>query len=447
MLRFVTFFAVAVVLASADPQPVNIFKTDITPDEAQQYLNSPPFTDPQLSGRTAVLPLVRWNDPSFRAAEAGPTLGHYWKNGKEIENTNDYLEEVYNAAQFHGQDGLGAYTYGYKAPESSKVENRVRSGDVTGSYVYKAGPGNDDLIKVRYWADSEGFHQEDNIPKFAPQQVEETAEVKEARLAHEKAWQEAVDNVNHPLEYQQKQQQQLFQQWQKQGIDVNSLPQISQFGQNNADQNNAQQQHYPQHQQHQNQYQSGQQYQAAYNQQYQGAASNQQYLGVPSNQQYQAASNSQYHQVPSNQQYQSVPPNQQDSTNQYQAAASTQQNQYSLPPSGPKDVIPAASNQQYQAVPSQYQGGQQHQSSQSSQQYQKQQTYQASQQQQNQLDDGSYNKEKYEDPEPTGPPRGFFYSFDYPVSIIVAKSDIQGGATNPGQPVDHDTVAVSGQHY
>lgn len=54
--------------------------------------------------------------------------------------------QVYDASQFHGQDGLGGYAYGYQAPESSKVENRARSGDVTGSYTYK--DGNNELIKV-----------------------------------------------------------------------------------------------------------------------------------------------------------------------------------------------------------------------------------------------------------------------------------------------------------
>jgi hypothetical protein len=49
-----------VVLAAGAPQPTNVFEIDITPEEAQKYLNSPPFTEPQLSGRTAVLPLVRF---------------------------------------------------------------------------------------------------------------------------------------------------------------------------------------------------------------------------------------------------------------------------------------------------------------------------------------------------------------------------------------------------
>ncbi|XP_026328001.1 glutenin, high molecular weight subunit DX5-like, partial [Hyposmocoma kahamanoa] len=93
--------------------------------------------------------------------------------------------------------------------------------------------------------------------------------------------------------------------------------------------------------------------------------------------------------------------------------------------------------------------GQKQQLSQSSQYYQKQQSGQFGQQGGQQ--GGQYGQqsgygqhqqvEKLEEPEPTGPPRGFFYSFDYPVSIIVRK-DAQGqnGPVNPGHPVDHDTV-------
>ncbi|KAL4704985.1 hypothetical protein ACJJTC_005471 [Scirpophaga incertulas] len=210
MFRFVPILAVAVALAAGAPQPVsNVFEIDISPEEAQKYLNSPPFTEPQLSGRTAVLPLVKWNDPRFRTAEAGPTLGHYWKNGHEIENTDDYVEEVYDASQFHGQDGLGAYVYGYQAPESAKVENRVHSGDVTGSYTYR--DGNNELVKVRYWADSEGFHQEDNLPKIQLQPVQETEEVRQARLAHEKAWKEAAEASLHPNAHQEYDKYQEYQ--------------------------------------------------------------------------------------------------------------------------------------------------------------------------------------------------------------------------------------------
>ncbi|XP_021181960.2 uncharacterized protein LOC110370470 [Helicoverpa armigera] len=190
MLRFAILAAV-VVFASGAPQSNYVFKNDITPEEAQQYLNQLPFNEPKLAGRTAVLPLVRYDDPRFRSAEAGPTLGHYWKDGHEIENTNDYLEEVYNAAQYHGQDGLGQYAYGYETPQSSKVENRKGSGVVSGSYVYQV-PGQKDLVKVNYYADSQGFHQEDNLPKVELKPAEETPALREARLAFEKAWNEAA---------------------------------------------------------------------------------------------------------------------------------------------------------------------------------------------------------------------------------------------------------------
>ncbi|XP_047986468.1 dual specificity tyrosine-phosphorylation-regulated kinase mbk-1-like [Leguminivora glycinivorella] len=339
MLRFVTLCTLAVALSSAAPNPVsNVFEIDISPEEAAKYLNSPPFTEPQLSGRTGVLPLVRWNDPRFRSAEAGPTLGHYWKNGHEIENTDDYVEEVYDASQFHGQDGLGGYAYGYQAPESSKVENRARSGDVTGSYTYK--DGNNELIKVRYWADSEGFHQEDNLPKVELKPVEEAADVREARLAHEKAWQEAAAA-------------------------------------------------------------------AAQNPDPQG----------------EYHSNYDYNQAASEQQQNVVAPAREGKAFA-QAQSSFQSNQYSQ-------------QQQYQQQPQkQYQQPQKQYQQPQKQQYQQPQKQQQYQQQQQ-------HGQQQEEPEPTGPPRGFFYSFNYPVSIIEPKSGQQPGAVNPGQTVDHDTVGVS----
>lgn len=169
----------------------NIFEIDITPEEAQRYLQSPPFTQPQLSTRQRTLPLIRYDDARFRSADAGPTLGHYWKNGREIENTEDYVEHIYDAQQYHGQDGLGAYAYGYQAPESAKVESREHSGVVRGSYTYDAGLR--EPVRVQYYADHSGFHQEDNLPKPPPPQPpQETVEVREARMKHEQAWQQAA---------------------------------------------------------------------------------------------------------------------------------------------------------------------------------------------------------------------------------------------------------------
>ncbi|XP_013134426.1 PREDICTED: uncharacterized protein LOC106100198 [Papilio polytes] len=204
MLRFATLLAAAAAVVVASAQPVsNVLQLDLAPEEAQQYLNNPPFAEPQLAGRTNILPLIRYDDPRFRSAEAGPTLGHYWRNGQEIQDPENYQEEVYEAAQFHGQSGRGDYAYGYRTPESAKVEDRAGSGNVQGSYVYKN--NNNELVKVRYWADSQGFHQEDNLPKVELKPAEETAEVREARLAHERAWQLARAASLHaplPQEYE-----------------------------------------------------------------------------------------------------------------------------------------------------------------------------------------------------------------------------------------------------
>uniref|UniRef100_A0A2A4JKU3 Cuticle protein n=1 Tax=Heliothis virescens TaxID=7102 RepID=A0A2A4JKU3_HELVI len=322
MLRF-AFLAAVVVFASGAPQSNYIFKNDITPEEAQQYLKQLPFNEPQLAGRTAVLPLVRYDDPRFRSAEAGPTLGHYWKNGQEITNTDDYLEEVYNAAQYHGQDGLGQYAYGYETPQSSKVENREGSGLVSGSYVYQV-PGQKDLVKVRYYADSQGFHQEDNLPKVELKPAEETPALRDARLAFEKAWKEAAEaNSKAP-----------------------SVPQPQQNYQQN--------------------------YQQYGN--YQAQASEQDGVVVPAPEASQAREG--------------------------KAVSAYAQAQNSF----------AQGNQPSYGAQQQY----------AQQKYQQQQE---------------------EEPEPTGPPHGFFYSFNYPVSIIVPKKELE----QPGYHVDNDTVSVGHQ--
>ncbi|XP_038210432.1 uncharacterized protein LOC119831213 [Zerene cesonia] len=258
MLKFGTFFAIALAFTTA--VPTNVLQLDLTPEEAQKYLNSPPFTEPKLAGRTAVLPLIRYNDPRFRSAEAGPTLGHYWKNGREIENPEDYVEEV----------------------------------------------------SVRYWADSQGFHQEDNIPKVVLKPVEEAEDVRQARLAHEKAWQEAAAAAR-----------------------VQPDPQ------------------------------------GEYNPQ-----------------------------------------------NDYQPAASEQQSAYVA---APGQVSQAREGKAYYGAQDAYQTGAQ--------------AY------------PTPYPEKIEEPEPTGPPRGFFYSFNYPTSILVAKKDLQGGSANPGYPVDQDTYSINAKQY
>lgn len=56
------------------------------------------------------------------------------------------LEDIYLARQYHGQDGLGGYLYGYNVPDIAKTEKKKPSGDLKGAYNYIAGDGQE--IKV-----------------------------------------------------------------------------------------------------------------------------------------------------------------------------------------------------------------------------------------------------------------------------------------------------------
>lgn len=145
----------------------------------------------------------------------GPASGRSY-NGKIIDS-DDYTEEIYEANQFHGQDGLGRAIFGYTDNQQSRLEARNANGEVRGkiisflfqtqlfpiiekqkcNYVYHSGQyqyidpfGSD--IQVQYWVDSLGFHQTDNHPRYNLQPVTETPEVKQAREEHARLWKEAA---------------------------------------------------------------------------------------------------------------------------------------------------------------------------------------------------------------------------------------------------------------
>ncbi|XP_050307100.1 uncharacterized protein LOC126743890 isoform X2 [Anthonomus grandis grandis] len=111
---------------------------------------------------------------------------------------HEVLEDIYLAKQYHGQDGLGGYLYGYQIPDISKNERKKASGDLKGSYNYINGAGQE--IKVEYWDNGNGFHQSDNIPQILPQQIEESPEVKAAKDAFLKRWQEEAERNSHPID-------------------------------------------------------------------------------------------------------------------------------------------------------------------------------------------------------------------------------------------------------
>lgn len=52
-------------------------------------------------------------------------------NGKIIDS-DDYTEEIYDANQFHGQDGLGRAIFGYTDNQQSRLEARNANGEVRG---------------------------------------------------------------------------------------------------------------------------------------------------------------------------------------------------------------------------------------------------------------------------------------------------------------------------
>lgn len=100
--------------------------------------------------------------------------------------------------QYHSQDGLGQYAYGYNGDLSSKVESKSLDGVTRGSYSYIDADGR--LQTVEYTADSvNGFRAAaTNLPKapidnsIAPEPVRETPEVAQARAEHIQAYNEAA---------------------------------------------------------------------------------------------------------------------------------------------------------------------------------------------------------------------------------------------------------------
>ncbi|XP_049540804.1 uncharacterized protein LOC125954476 isoform X2 [Anopheles darlingi] len=167
MLTIISMMMVPMVLAR------RIQLVNISPEQAQQYIT-------QQSLDLAYAPKLGEH----------PVARTLYYNGRLIDNLDDYVEEEYSAKQFHGQDGLGRAMFGYSDHNQARLEARNANGEVRGSYQY-VNPDGEDYI-VHYWSDGLGFHQVDNRQIELPQPVQETPEVREARLAHMRAWEEAA---------------------------------------------------------------------------------------------------------------------------------------------------------------------------------------------------------------------------------------------------------------
>lgn len=99
-------------------------------------------------------------------------------------------------SQYHSQDTLGHYTYGYNGGLSAKVESKSIDGITRGAYSYVDGEGR--LQTVEYTADAlNGFRAAaSNLPKSP---IDDTPEVIQAKAEHFLAFNEASrrsDNAN-----------------------------------------------------------------------------------------------------------------------------------------------------------------------------------------------------------------------------------------------------------
>ncbi|ALC43973.1 Cpr72Eb [Drosophila busckii] len=82
--------------------------------------------------------------------------------------------------QYHSQDELGQYYYGYSSPHASKHEARTADGVTHGAYSYVDAHGQHQ--HVAYKADAAGFQLTANSLKQQP--IAETAEVAALRAQH-----------------------------------------------------------------------------------------------------------------------------------------------------------------------------------------------------------------------------------------------------------------------
>ncbi|CAH1963385.1 unnamed protein product [Acanthoscelides obtectus] len=333
-------------------------------------------------------------------------------------------EDIYQARQYHGQDGLGGYLYGYNVPDIAKTEKKKAGGDLRGAYNYIAGDGQE--IKVEYWDDGTGFHQIDNVPKILPKQVEDSPDVKAAKEKFFARWQEEAERNLHPVEYPYNSEGQY------------KNPQLSP---NVQQQLQLHQQQVPvtQYQTSQGQYSSQGQYQPSQPSHYQQQQSLQGRPGSPNQIDY-SGQYSEQQNVFSQPQSGNLQPATPTGNPYVQSGGySSQPAVYPSVQSGGYDNKPQASHvnpyvqssggYSSQPTPNPYvgSGGYQNQPSpnpyaQKSGGYNSQPTPNPYVQQ-----SGGYNSHptgKDEEDETTGPPKGFFYSFDYPVGIIVNKGDL-----------------------
>ncbi|GAB0087659.1 uncharacterized protein DMENIID0001_019930 [Sergentomyia squamirostris] len=105
-----------------------------------------------------------------------------------------------SASQYHSQDQLGQYHYGYANPHSAKSELKTADGVTRGAYSYVDSHGK--LQSVNYVSDTQGFRvAATNLPKATP--LVDSPENNAARQEHLQAHWDAIDRFsNHHHHHQ-----------------------------------------------------------------------------------------------------------------------------------------------------------------------------------------------------------------------------------------------------
>ncbi|XP_055607828.1 uncharacterized protein LOC129755399 [Uranotaenia lowii] len=182
MQRILMILAITATVSTVWAGRVQLVNLD--PEKAQEFITQQSL-DLRYAKKLGEYPLGH-----FRSI-GNPVEAKFYHNGRLIDSPEDYVEEAYEASQFHGQDGLGRAMFGYTDYNQARLEARNANGEVRGSYQYMDPFGQE--VVVQYWSDSLGFHQVDNRPEVVLEPVTDTPEVREARLAHMKAWEEAAN--------------------------------------------------------------------------------------------------------------------------------------------------------------------------------------------------------------------------------------------------------------
>lgn len=99
-----------------------IILTDLSPEEAQQ----------RLATQSLDLSYAKLLGERNLAADA---QGIYHE-GRLVDNPEEFVQRVFQANQFHGQDGLGRSMFGYTDWNQGRLEARNANGEVRGSYQY-----------------------------------------------------------------------------------------------------------------------------------------------------------------------------------------------------------------------------------------------------------------------------------------------------------------------